>query len=86
LEYNEDLCKEKHDRINKKLDLHDKRLNSHADDIDILKISDTKHNEQIDNMIEKIDQILSQNHWFIGIVIVQLLGFFFMAIEKVIYK
>jgi hypothetical protein len=86
LEYNEGLCKEKHDRINEKLDLHDKRLNSHADDIDILKISDTKHNEQIDNLIEKIDQILSQNRWFIGIVIVQLLGFFFMAIEKVIYK
>lgn len=86
MEFNEGLCKEKHDRINEKLDLHDRRLNNHADDLDVLKVSDTKHDEQIMSVIKRMDEIIGQNKWFIGIVIVQLLGFLFIAIEKTIFK
>lgn len=85
-EYNEKLCNEKHKQVDDKLEVHDRRLNSHADEIKELKISDSKHDEQILTVIKKIDEIIAQNRWFIGIVIVQLLGFFFLVIEKVAFK
>lgn len=82
---NEKLCDERHNQIKDDLTRHEKRLNSHSDDIEVLKISDSKHNQQIDNLIEKIDQILTQNRWFIGLVITQLAGFFFLVLNKKLF-
>lgn len=84
--YDAKLCATIHKRVDEKLDLHDKRLNSHAGDIDTIKDIESRHDEQIITILKRMDEIISQNRWFIGIVIVQLLGFFFIAIEKIIWK
>ena len=84
--YNKGLCEEIHGQVKEKLDLHDKRLNNHGDDIDNIKGIENRHDQQIITILKKMDDIIGQNRWFIGIVIVQLLGFFFFTIEKLIFK
>lgn len=85
-EFNEKLWDEKHRQVKTRLDTHEKKLNEHDDEIEELKISDTMHDEQIMMVIRRMDEIISQNRWFIGIVVVQLLGFFFVVIENLAFK
>ena len=90
---NEMLCNEKHSQISKELDNQKARLNEHAERIKELEQLDVGRSKDIENLCrsiqalnERIDGVISQNKWFLGILIVQLLGFFFYAIEKGLFK
>ena len=90
---NEMACNERHSNIAKELDLHNTRLNVHSERIDELEKTDVGRSKDIESLCKsieslntRIDGVIGQNRWFLGILIVQLLGFFFYMIEKGIVK
>ena len=80
------LCEEKHKRVNEILDNHEERLNEHSKQIDHLNVSDAKHDTQIDNLCNKIGDLVVTTKWFIGLVAGGFIGFFFYAIQQTIFK
>lgn len=80
------LCIEKHKRVDEILDNHEERLNNHAKQIDSLNISDVKHDTQIDILCEKIGDLVVTTKWFIGLIAGSFIGFFFYAVQQVIFK
>lgn len=80
------LCSEKHKRVNEILDNHEERLNDHTNQIDNLNISDAKHDTQIDNLCEKIGDLVVTTKWFIGLMGGSFIGFFFYAVQQIVFK
>ncbi len=80
------LCIEKHKRVDEILDNHEERLNDHAKQIDSLNISDAKHDTQIDSLCGKIGDLVVIIKWFIGLLVGSFIGFFFYAVQQVIFK
>ena len=83
------LCDEKHLQITKELNTQNTRLNDHGERIKELEQLDVGRSKDIENLCrsieslnERIDGVISQNKWFLGILVVQLLGFFFYVVEK----
>lgn len=85
-EYSKELCDEKHRQLEDKIGTHEKRLNNHSERIDQLEQNEVGNTKDIANLCKRLDDMISQNRWFIGILIVQLIGFFFFAIQKTVFK
>lgn len=49
---NDELCLEKHKRVDEKLDLHDRRLNNHEDRLDKLEQGQSEFKIEIKNFNE----------------------------------
>lgn len=81
-----EVCQEKHKRIDERLETHEKRLNSHSEELDRLSLSDTRNSTQIDNLCDKIDGLITTNKWFIGLIVGGYVSFFFYAIQKGIFE
>lgn len=85
-EYNEKLCKEHCKNVDEKLDVHDKRLNNHADRIDKLEQYRSKSEEKIDNLCHDLQGLTTTLRWFIGLLIGAFISFFFYAVQHNIFK
>jgi predicted nuclease with TOPRIM domain len=59
-EYSDDLCKERHKTINEKFTTQDLRLNNHAERLDTLEQHRSRVEVQIENLIDKIDLLITQ--------------------------
>jgi archaellum component FlaC len=81
-----ELCQERHKRVDERLETHERRLNSHSEELDRLSISDTKNSTQIDNLCDKIDGLVTIIKWFIGLMVGSYVGFFFYAVQKGLFK
>lgn len=68
-EYDEKLCKERCKTVDEKLNLHDKRLNNHADRLDKLEQSEIENRTEIKNLIKKMDDFISTIKWGLGIFV-----------------
>ncbi len=79
----DNLCKEKHDRINECFDMHNRRLNSHGERIDKLEQFRSGTEVEIRNLIEQIKGLVATIKWGTGIVITSLIGFFIWYIQNV---
>lgn len=80
------LCLEKHKRIDEKLELHDKRLNNHAARIDKLEQNDKVNNEKISNLCKEIASLVTTMRWFIGLIVGAFVSFFFYAVQNNLFK
>ncbi len=78
----DDLCKEKHDRINECFDIHNSRLNSHSERIDKLEQFRSGTEVEIRNLIEQIKGLVATIKWGTGVVIGTLVGFFIWYIQN----
>ena len=83
---NDEVCNEKHKRVDEKLELHDKSLNSHADRLDKLEQGQSEFKIEIKNLCESLKTLTNTLKWFMGIWVTSLLGFFFYAIQSHIFK
>ncbi|MBZ9633088.1 hemolysin XhlA family protein [Clostridium sp. FP1] len=83
---NDDVCVERHKRIDERLGNHDIRLNNYSDRIDKLEQSQSEFKVEIKNLCENIKNLTSTMKWFMGIWVTSLLGFFFYAIQQNIFK
>lgn len=57
MEYNEGLCKEKHEAIKDTLDTHERRLNDHADRLKRIENENVGTAKDVQNFKETLDQI-----------------------------
>lgn len=83
---NDDLCLEVRKRIEEKLDVHDTRLNNHADRIDKLEQYQSRTEAKIENLCDQIKSLVSIMKWFIGLIVGSFVAFFFYAIQNNLFK
>jgi citrate synthase len=81
---NDELCIEKHKRIDEKLKTQDDRLNKHGEILDKLEQDNASFKTELKNLCDNLKSLTSVMKWFIGIWVTTLLGFFIYSIEKFI--
>ena len=81
MDYNEKFCEQQHKEINGKLDVHDKRLNRHGEQIDALEKSDAAKTQQIDHLTEAIKSQTRAIWGLVCTVLATLGGFFIWYIQ-----
>jgi chromosome segregation ATPase len=85
-EYIEDICAEKHKRIEEKLGVHDTRLNNHSERIDKLEQYQSRTEAQITSLCEQIKNLVTTMRWFMGLLVGSFVSFFFYAVQHGIFK
>ncbi len=79
----EDICKEKHKRIDERLDVHDTRLNNHSERIDKLEQYQSRTETQIANLCEQIKSLVTTIRWFMGLIVGSGIGFFIWYVQQI---
>lgn len=72
--------------IKHQLETHDKRINNHSERLDELERGRAATDVKMDNLCEKLEAQTKSINWLIGLMASGLLGFFFYAIQKGIFK
>ena len=85
-EVDKELCDEKHDTVNKRLDEHDKILSEHTKDISDLKGDNKEFKSDIKHLCENIESLTITLRWFMGLMIGSFVAFFFYAVQQIIFK
>ena len=83
---NEELCKEKHKRLDEKIDVHEKRINNHSERLDIIERTNSKFEERFDGLIKQLGSLNATLKWFIGLMIGAFISFFFYVVQNNIIK
>jgi hypothetical protein len=78
----ENVCIEKHKRIDERMDVQDKRLDNHSNRLDKLEQFESSTRIEIRNLIEQIKNLVNTLRWFTGITITTLIGFFIWYIQN----
>jgi chromosome segregation ATPase len=88
-----EICKLKHENIDKQLKQHDKKLKEHddlfdkqAENISSLKNSQSVSDVKIENLCDQIKSLVTAIKWLVGMVAVELVGFFFWYIKNIPMK
>lgn len=68
------------------IEVHEKRINNHAERIDKLEQNDVKRDTQIENLCKSIEGLTTSIKWALGLFAGSLVGFFFYAIQNYIFK
>lgn len=69
INYNKDLCNEKHKTLDTKIDDHEKRINNHSVRIDKLEQDSAEYKTEIRNLCLKVEDLISTIKWGLGIFI-----------------
>lgn len=72
--------------VEHQLEVHDKRLNNHADRLDKLEQDSATLKSELKNLCENLRALTSVMKWFIGLLIGSFIGFFFYAVQNNIFK
>lgn len=68
-DYDQELCKEKHENIKDILNDHENRLNGHSDRLDKLEQDNRENKTDIKNLIKKMDTFITVIMWGLGIFV-----------------
>jgi wobble nucleotide-excising tRNase len=79
----EDICKEKHKRIDEKFDTHERRLNNHSERIDKLEQYQSRTETQIVSLCEQIKNLVTTMRWFMGLIVGSGIGFFIWYVQNI---
>lgn len=80
------ICTEKHKRIDEQLQVHDRRLNDHAKQLDSLQVDSREYKIQIQNLCKDIGNLVTTLRWFMGLMVGAFVSFFFYAVQQGIFK
>ena len=78
----EEICKQKHIRIDEKLALDERRLNDHSKRIDNLEQSQARIDESLNGLVAQLTTLNVQLRWFIGLMTGGFVTFFFTVMQK----
>ena len=76
------VCDERHSQINYRLDVHEKRLNSHSERLDRIELINGRLEERLESLIKQLESLNTTMRWFMGLMIGTLLGFFIWYIQR----
>ncbi len=85
-EYNDNLCKERHRRIEEKIEVHERRINNHSQRIDQLEQDRSRADTKIESLCEQIANLVTTMRWFIGLFVGAFVSFFFYAVQNGLIK
>ena len=80
------LCDERHNRINEKLELHERRLNNHSERLDRIELASGRLEERLNNLIAQLENLNKTMKWFMGLLLGGIVSFFFYAIQQGIFN
>jgi predicted nuclease with TOPRIM domain len=83
---NEELCLEKHKRLEEKLDIHDTRLNNHGNRLDKLEQDNASFKAELKNLCDNLKQLTGVLKALIGLGASALVGFFIYANQTNIFN
>lgn len=69
-----------------RLDRHEKRINDHSRRLDCLEQSNARTQVQVENLIEKMDGLITTIRWASGFFIAGMVSFFFYALQHGVLK
>ena len=78
----DNLCMERHKRIDEKLDNHEYRLNNYGKRLDMQEQKTSAFEATMSNLISQLSDLTSTMKWFLGIWLSTLLGFFIYIIQN----
>lgn len=79
-----DVCSEKHKRIDEKFEVHERRINSHSERIDLIERINGRLEERLDGLIKQLEHLNTTMKWFMGLLLGGIVSFFFYAIQGII--
>jgi hypothetical protein len=68
------------------IERHEEILQDHEGRLRIIEKDSVGMGMQIKHLCEKLDSLIKTNQWLIGILVAELLGFFFYAVKSGIFK
>lgn len=85
----DEVCKKIHERVDEKLDDHDRMLSKHTDEIDTLKSSIKDINSEnretrvvMKDLCEDLTELTKTFRWFIALLLSSLIGFVFFIMQN----
>ena len=82
---NIEVCRERHERINEKFELNERRLNDHSKRIDGLEQSQIRTEESLKGVVKELSGLNKTLRWFIGVMVGSLVSFFFYAVQQGVF-
>lgn len=79
-------CELIHKRVDERLDIHEKRLNAHSEEIDKLTKSDAVNTTMIGQLIKKLDGLTTAVWALVVVFVGGLMSFFFYAMQTGIFE
>ena len=76
------ICDERHNQINYRLDVHEKRLNSHSERLDRIELASGRLEERLNNLIQQLEKLNKTMKWFITVIVGAFISFFFYAVQQ----
>lgn len=76
------IWEEKNRQIDYRLDVHEKRLNSHSERLDRIELANGRLEERLNNLIQQLESLNTTMRWFMGLMVGTLLGFFIWYIQR----
>lgn len=80
------ICDERHRQINYRLDVAEKRLDSHGERLDRIELANGRLEERLNNLISQLEQLNKTMKWFIGLLVGSFVGFFFYAVQQGLFN
>ena len=80
------ICDERHNQINYRLDLHEKRLNNHSERLDRIELANGRLEERLNNLITQLENLNKTMKWFITVIVGAFVSFFFYAVQQGLFK
>lgn len=80
--YNEELCKKIQERFDEKLQTHEKRLNNHADRLDVIEQDGREYKIQISNLCTQVSNLVHTLKWLIGLSVPAVLTIIGLMLRK----
>jgi len=81
-----EICDERHRRIEERLTDNKNRLNNHAERIKALEEFRASTDQRIDNLIDKMNSLIVTMRWLMGLFGSAFVGFFFYAVQQGVFK
>jgi len=76
------ICDERHNQINYRLDVTEKRLNNHSERLDKIELVNDRLEERLNSLITQLENLNKTMKWFIGLLVGSFVAFFFYAVQN----
>jgi len=86
VEYNENLCVERHKRIDQNFEKIEKTLITQDKRLDELEQYKSRTEAQLEALCEQISNLVTTMRWFMGLLLGGIVGFFFYALQQGLLK
>ena len=80
------IWEEKNRQIDYRLDVHEKRLNSHGERLDRIEMTSGRLEERLNNLIQQLENLNKTMKWFITAIVGAFISFFFYAVQQGLFR